>query len=183
METLIPWRDIQGMENVSGIGRYSTTVTMETVADHVVFDLGKVANSSFRIAVNGMDLPPANQFDTKVDLAPYLRQGENTITVTTASTLINAALVNGLISPIWQFTGDAEPVPQDYGMLGNQGKVQLNDLEEIVLVEQTGETNYGDQNKPQELIPQTGDSTLSFLFVIGTVKALGLILGLKRKKY
>lgn len=183
METLIPWRDIQGMENVSGIGRYSTTVTMETVADHVVFDLGKVANSSFRIAVNGMDLPPANQFDTKVDLAPYLRQGENTITVTTASTLINAALVNGLISPIWQFTGDAEPVPQDYGMLGNQGKVQLNDLEEIVLVEQTGETNYGDQNKPQELIPQTGDSTLSFLFVIGTVTALGLILGLKRKKY
>ncbi|PWM98238.1 MAG: hypothetical protein DBX37_07370 [Massilioclostridium sp.] len=183
METLIPWRDIRGMEDVSGIGEYTTTVTLEEVADHVVLNLGRVINSSFRITINGVDLPPANQFEPKVDIAPYLQLGKNTITVTTASTLINAALANDLISPLWQIIGDAKPVPQDYGMLGNQGKVQLNDLEEIVLVEQTGETNYGDQNKPQELIPQTGDSTLSFLFVIGTVTALGLILGLKRKKY
>lgn len=128
METLIPWRDIRGMEDVSGIGEYTTTVTLEEVADHVVLNLGRVINSSFRITINGVDLPPANQFEPKVDIAPYLQLGKNTITVTTASTLINAALANDLISPLWQVIGDAKPVPQDYGMLGNQGKVQLNDL-------------------------------------------------------
>ena len=110
VDGLKPWTEISGLENVSGIGTYTTSFNLEQGWEEgigAIISLGDVVDS-YQIYVNGTQVP-ASQIDTTIDIGKYLKSGENTITVEVASTLLNAVLV-------------ANPTdtrkPDEYGMMG-----------------------------------------------------------------
>ncbi|PWM99062.1 MAG: hypothetical protein DBX37_05520 [Massilioclostridium sp.] len=110
VDGLKPWTEISGLENVSGIGTYTTSFNLEQGWEEgigAIISLGDVVDS-YQIYVNGTQVP-VSQIDTTIDIGKYLKSGENTITVEVASTLLNAVLV-------------ANPTdtrkPDEYGMMG-----------------------------------------------------------------
>jgi hypothetical protein len=84
---LAAWPDIPELQDVSGIGRYSTTVTLDGRYG-AYLDLGEVFDTA-RVTVNGRRLPPVDQVHPVADVGPYLRAGANTIEVEVATTLNN----------------------------------------------------------------------------------------------
>ena len=91
LDTLQAWSDVPELQDVSGIGRYRTTVTLEAAWSGgygAYLDLGEVLGT-FRVTVNGRRLPPSDQLDPIVDVGAYLRRGRNTIEVEVATTLNN----------------------------------------------------------------------------------------------
>lgn len=87
-----PWSSVAGFEDVSGIGRYRTVIDLgrdwDADEDGALLELGEV-NDTFRVSVNGEQLPPCDVLDTTVDLGHRLRRGRNVIEVEIASTLLN----------------------------------------------------------------------------------------------
>lgn len=109
IDGLRPWNQLEGLEKVSGIGRYTTTVQLENgwqQGTGAVIELGDVVDT-YRITVNGTTLT-TNQIDTTLDIGPWLKAGENTISVEVASTLLNAVLASN--------PADTRS-PDEYGML------------------------------------------------------------------
>ena len=92
LTTLAPWSQIPGFEDVSGIGRYRTVLDLgkdwDDDEDGALLELGEV-NDTFRVTVNGEQLPPLDVLQTTVDLGRRLRRGRNVIEVEVASTLLN----------------------------------------------------------------------------------------------
>jgi hypothetical protein len=90
------WDAIEGLEDVSGIGTYTTTFTVPAAGSATVgavLDLGEVFDT-FRVWLNGTQLPAQNIIDTRVDLGPYLKKGSNKLTVEVATTLRNRLRVS-----------------------------------------------------------------------------------------
>ncbi|WP_199433214.1 glycosyl hydrolase [Qaidamihabitans albus] len=93
---LLPWSRIPGFEDVSGVGRYTTTVDLEpqwTGGHGAYLDLGAVTDTA-RVRVNGAALPPVDPMNPAVDVGPHLRRGRNLIEVEVAGTLINRLRVS-----------------------------------------------------------------------------------------
>jgi len=91
LDTLAAWSTIPGLEDVSGIGRYRTEVTLPRTwrgNDGAVLELGEV-NDTFRVMVNGTPVGPCDVLDTSVDVGRLLVRGVNVIEVEVASTLLN----------------------------------------------------------------------------------------------
>lgn len=91
LDALAAWSQIPGLEDVSGVGTYTTVVDLGrdwTSADGAVLELGEV-NDTFRVLVNGKRVAPCDVLDTTVDVGSLLRRGRNVIAVEVASTLIN----------------------------------------------------------------------------------------------
>lgn len=89
--SLQPWSKVAGLEDVSGIGRYRTTVDLGadwTADDGAYLELGEV-NDTFRVRVNGELVAACDPLDATVDLGHRLVPGRNEIEVEVASTLIN----------------------------------------------------------------------------------------------
>jgi hypothetical protein len=115
LEGLVPWAEIPELLDVSGLGRYRTTVQLGdpwTGGHGAYLDLGQVFDT-YRVTVNGRPLPPGDQLDTVVDVGPHLRVGTNTVEVEVATTLnnrlrvadpevygANARQAYGLIGPV-----------------------------------------------------------------------------------
>lgn len=109
--TLKSWTEIDGIRNAAGIGTYTTSFTLQQGWEQgkgAILNLGRVQDS-FRVTVNGTQLPPSNRYTSKVDIGPYVVAGENTVVVEVATTLVNK-----LIEVI---PGEKRTV-QDYGLLG-----------------------------------------------------------------
>ena len=87
LDGLKAWSDIPELADVSGIGTYTTTVNWQG-GGGAYLDLGEVFDT-YRVSVNGVALPAADQLYTTVDVGPYLKPGANTITVEVATTLLN----------------------------------------------------------------------------------------------
>ncbi|KAA1427736.1 glycosyl hydrolase [Nocardioides antri] len=91
LPALQAWSKVAGFEDVSGIGRYRTTIDLGTdwtEDDGAVLELGEV-NDTFVVRVNGEELPPCDPLDATVDLGHRLVPGLNEIEVEVASTLLN----------------------------------------------------------------------------------------------
>jgi hypothetical protein len=91
LPTLQSWSKVAGWEDVSGIGRYRTTVDLGadwTSDDGAFLELGEV-NDTFVVRVNGVALAPCDPLDAVVDLGHTLQAGTNVIEVEVASTLLN----------------------------------------------------------------------------------------------
>jgi hypothetical protein len=113
LSALAAWPAIAGLEDVSGIGRYKTTITLGREWKRDVgakLDLGEVFDT-FRVRVNGELLPPLSQTNTVVDLGDRLRPGQNTIEVEVATTLNNRLRVTDPTI----FGGSRR---QNYGLIG-----------------------------------------------------------------
>lgn len=107
---LKPWTDIPELQDVSGIGRYTTQVTWNKSAGRSAhLDLGTFYGTA-RVYVNGQAAGPVNLNNPKVELRRYLKDGQNTITVEIATTLRNRLRT---IHP-----GQATAPRQPYGLIG-----------------------------------------------------------------
>ncbi|OLT37720.1 hypothetical protein BJF79_05780 [Actinomadura sp. CNU-125] len=110
LDPLRPWSRIPELQDVSGVGTYTTTVRLDD-ADGARLDLGEVTDT-FTVRVNGRVIPPSDQVTGRVDLSGHLRPGENTITVRVATPLRNRLRVTP------GFPGQAQQARQDYGLIG-----------------------------------------------------------------
>ena len=66
----MPWSQVPGLEDVSGIGRYRTTVDLGpdwTDDDGACLELGEV-NDTFRVSVNGVAAAAVRPAGPAVDL-------------------------------------------------------------------------------------------------------------------
>ena len=111
---LLPWSSIGGIEDVSGIGTYSSTFTLDKTwqpdSAGVVLSLGKVVDT-FQVWVNSSLVAHRDLTDTDLDISDHVRAGRNTIRVEVASTLINSLRV---FRP--EVYGGVKR--QDYGLIG-----------------------------------------------------------------
>ena len=113
LDSLQPWTGIPQLENSSGVGHYQTTLTLPPNWDQhlgATLSLGAVTDT-FRIWVNGHQVPPAGLFSDAIDLYGLLLSGKNTIEVEVATTLFNRLRV---VTP--QIYGTESP--QAYGLMG-----------------------------------------------------------------
>ncbi|WP_237104674.1 glycosyl hydrolase [Nonomuraea sp. MG754425] len=90
LDRLVPWSEIPELADASGVGTYTTVVTVEGAA---YLELGEVTDTC-RVRVNGRRLDPVDQLHPVVDLGPHLRRGENTIQVEVATPLGNRLRVS-----------------------------------------------------------------------------------------
>lgn len=93
LDTLIPWYNISGLQNTSGIGTYTTQLTWlpNNVTAGALLDLGPVFNT-VRLWVNDQWTGPIDITDAVVDIGPYLVKGVNDVKIQTSSTLRNRLL-------------------------------------------------------------------------------------------
>ncbi len=111
LSALVPWLQVPGLEDVSGIGRYSTTVDWDGARGAGAYlDLGSVLGS-FRVSVNGNRVRGTNPLDTVVDLGAALRKGRNVVQVEVATTLLNRLRTA-------QATVFGSSARQPYGLIG-----------------------------------------------------------------
>ncbi|MFJ3670284.1 glycosyl hydrolase [Streptomyces sp. NPDC090106] len=114
LDALTPWTGIPALKDTSGIGTYTTTVTLPQSwkADTGArIGLGQVTDS-FTLSVNGTTVPTPDQLGATADIGRYLHAGKNTVTVRVSTTLINrlrtlssalatrTAQANGLVGPV-----------------------------------------------------------------------------------
>jgi hypothetical protein len=92
LTTLTSWQNIAGMQDVSGVGTYTATISLPAgwnAASGAYLNLGSTGAGSAHVSVNGKDLGPVNQVNPVIDLGTALRPGANVLTVTVATTLMN----------------------------------------------------------------------------------------------
>lgn len=102
LDTLIPWYNISGLENTSGIGNYTTEFTWVGNNDSAgaFLDLGPVLNT-IRLWVNDQWTGPIDVTNAMVDVGAFLVQGTNRVRIETASTLRNR-LVQVNVTQSWE---------------------------------------------------------------------------------
>ncbi|GAA4894992.1 glycosyl hydrolase [Streptomonospora salina] len=91
LDGLAPWTELDGLADVSGIGRYTATVELGdgwTGGHGAYLDLGRVSDL-YRVRVNGGAVPAGDQIAPVVDLGDRLKRGTNTVEVEVSTTLIN----------------------------------------------------------------------------------------------
>jgi hypothetical protein len=91
--TLIPWYNISGLSNTSGLGTYTTRFTWNPTKDvnGALIDLGPVFNT-IRLWINEQWTGPIDITDAVVDVTPYLINGLNDVKIEVSSTLRNRLL-------------------------------------------------------------------------------------------
>lgn len=102
LDKLIPWYNISGLQDTSGIGTYTTKFTWlpRNTTAGAVLNLGPVLNT-IRLWVNERWTGPVDVTDAEVDIGEYLVRGVNSVKIETSSTLRNRLLqVN--ISQSWE---------------------------------------------------------------------------------
>lgn len=91
LDALLPWSQLPELADVSGVGRYRTTLTLPSGwgADHgALLELGEVGDTC-RVTLNGTRLGPVDRLRPVLDVGPWLRRGNNTLEVEVATPLIN----------------------------------------------------------------------------------------------
>lgn len=114
LDALKPWSQIPELQDVSGVGTYTTTTRLPegwTGGRHARLSLGEVFDT-FRVKINGKAVPTVDQVTGDVDISRYLKGGNNTIEVRVATTLRNRLRVTP------GFSGQASQPRQHYGLIG-----------------------------------------------------------------
>lgn len=121
LATLADWRTLPGLTSESGIGTYTTQVTLPPswTGQHrgAVLDLGTF-EGSVQVSVNGTRVTPDIDPQKPLDVTDLLKPGINTIQIVLATTPFNKAVV----SPTTPLTRPAWPTSiahgtQTYGLL------------------------------------------------------------------
>jgi hypothetical protein len=110
LTSLKPWTEVPQLEDVSGIGRYTTAINWGgKPGTDVLLDLGAFFDTA-RVYVNGRALPPVNLNNPRISIGEYLKKGQNTIAIEIATTLRNRMrTINA---------GQAAVPRQEYGLIG-----------------------------------------------------------------
>ena len=117
LDSLKSWRQIPGMEEMSGIGTYRTSFWMEDSCGGAVLKMPPV-HDSYSLYLNGREVP-VNPMCCRIPVGEYLKPGENAIEIRVSSTLLNAVLANAQAQGL---RGVRRPEDiqdwDDYGILG-----------------------------------------------------------------
>ena len=96
LPSLVSWSQIPALQNVSGIGYYTTSFTVPPNSTRSTENADIGAYLSFanvlhalRVPVNGQPLPPPDLTNAVINISPWLRSGNNTITAIVPTTLWN----------------------------------------------------------------------------------------------
>lgn len=123
---LKPWHTIPALQNVSGIGTYSTTFSMDKGWEEGVgayIDLG-IVNFAYKLVINGEEIK-SSQLNTRIDIGPYIKPGSNTVIIEVATTLNNR---------LKDFYSVAQRTIDYYGLIGSGGTSATNGLGGTVVV-------------------------------------------------
>jgi hypothetical protein len=123
---LAPWRQLPGVgPEVSGVGEYRATFTLDDVSGRIWLDLGSTAGGLGSVSVNG---GAPRGFDTSrpvVDITDAARLGANEVTVRVSSSLNNRLIARGYYETFpdiaLQFVGREglhRTRVRDHGLLG-----------------------------------------------------------------
>ncbi len=115
LDALSSWDSLEGLENVSGQGTYTTTFTLEDGVAGAVLDLGDCNDNILEVSINGNVISSMNQITHEVDLGEYAVSGENTLVIRTGTTL--AAAVRAAGGNVME-TDSSTVYPTVYGLLG-----------------------------------------------------------------
>lgn len=135
LESLLSWSEIPELVNTSGVGYYETVfqwpqtdVANTTMVMGAYLSFEKVIHS-LRVQLNGQQLKPVDITNAVLDISPYLREGDNTLSVTVPTTMWNylrtimAELrTAGSMSIPYQFYEYLRlpiPGPEQSGLVGN----------------------------------------------------------------
>ncbi|KAI1275503.1 hypothetical protein F5Y07DRAFT_170671 [Xylaria sp. FL0933] len=94
INTLAPWTEITGLEQVSGVGTYVSRFDLsDTDQKAVLISFGPVLNT-LRAWVNGHMVPPIDPTNPVNDVSDLVVEGINEIKIEVTSTLFNAVKAN-----------------------------------------------------------------------------------------
>ncbi|KAI9045309.1 glycoside hydrolase family 35 protein [Aspergillus affinis] len=91
LDALIPWTQIPGLTNASGLGYYSTSFEWPPrtgSADGAYILIPQVLHT-LRVKVNGHQTPPFDYNAPRVDISPYLRTGQNEVIIVAPTVMWN----------------------------------------------------------------------------------------------
>ncbi|KAK7029400.1 hypothetical protein VNI00_014654 [Paramarasmius palmivorus] len=119
---LVPWDQLEGHENTSGVGTYVTVFDWNHAVDGdvgVQLDLGSVTHT-LKAWLNGVELTTADPTRPIVDISSLVAEGSNTLRVDVASTLVNVVNSVPEVVSLGQLRTDTVGVPpenQHYGLI------------------------------------------------------------------
>ncbi|KAI9170771.1 hypothetical protein HJFPF1_00242 [Paramyrothecium foliicola] len=177
--TLLPWSEISGAENVSGIGTYDATFNFPNICQlqkdqlSAIIYFGPVFNT-LRAWVNGKQLPPIDAFDAKLDISDYLVTGTNSIRVETASTMFNAVKARVNFVKTYGF-GPLDPelyTSVDWQAHGLVGPVRVKMLRKHCVLSKSGKQDNSDTNVNDVYFPFLTNPELlaQWIFVQSTAR-------------
>jgi hypothetical protein len=128
LSSLISWAQIEGLKNASGLGYYSTTFSWPPPkssgkADGAYLVLPPIKHAA-RLYINGHQLPPLDLAAPRADVAPYLRVGQNQVTVVAPTTMWNyirtilGDIKNSDTTPLLSIISPTLPPRSDNGLIG-----------------------------------------------------------------
>ncbi|KAH8878917.1 hypothetical protein GQ53DRAFT_849936 [Thozetella sp. PMI_491] len=140
LPTLVPWVQIEGMQNVSGVGTYVAHISIPLAAAPsqssyaVLLSLGRVSNT-IRAWVNERPVPPLDTSNAVADISDLVTAGRNEVRVEVSSTLFNAVKARiGSLHTNGEVPWDSEhytDVP--YAGYGLVGPVEVQFLRRVVI--------------------------------------------------
>ncbi|KAH7409052.1 hypothetical protein BKA64DRAFT_773603 [Cadophora sp. MPI-SDFR-AT-0126] len=86
---LLPWQEIPGLANTSGVGYYDTSFSWTDTSVGAVIDFGRVVHT-LRVKINGRQILPLDPTSPKADISEYLVKGKNRVEAVAATTLYNS---------------------------------------------------------------------------------------------
>ncbi|KAH8802586.1 hypothetical protein F5884DRAFT_738217 [Xylogone sp. PMI_703] len=121
LPSLLPWTQIPGLLNTSGIGYYSTSFSWPPPGGNMslgaIIDFGSIIQS-VRVSINGKPLPTLDHAWARTDITKFLKAGENTIEAKVATNMLNG------LRPIWSqmmtsggLNTTPLPSPMDMGLV------------------------------------------------------------------
>lgn len=116
---IIPWPNITGLVNTSGIGTYTTQFIWSPNASTAgaYLDLGPIFNT-VRLWINSKWTGPIDIQGALVDISPYLVEGANDVKVEVSTTLRNRLLAVNVTQSWTQSQYAGRYGTQPYGLIG-----------------------------------------------------------------
>lgn len=187
LKQLVPWNQLDGCQDVSGIGTYKATFEVDQgwqEGSGAYLDLGTITDT-YELLINGQTIP-VNQIDTLVDIGPYLNSGTNTIEVKVASTLLNAVLAvnqdDDRDGDEYGILNDVTVIPYNYTLVNQE--ITNDETNEVI---DDSQSQVDDQTSDQVTKQQTkkvatGDETM-FTAALLVLVASGIIIYQLKKRY
>src|SRR5699024_12714789 len=92
LDSLVPWTEIDGLEDVSGIGDYSTVFELDhdwaAGLNTILLRLGQVSDT-FHVWVNSQRVAAVVMLSDEIDISDYVRPGRVMYRVEVTTTLLN----------------------------------------------------------------------------------------------
>ena len=91
LSSLASWTEIPGLANVSGVGYYSASFGWPPCmgsADGAYIIFPRIPHA-LRLRINGKELPPLDYNAPRVNIGPYMKQGQNEILAIVPTTMWN----------------------------------------------------------------------------------------------